>query len=65
MINDGTPMIQCSSCTELVVSYGLLCCAFTVHDKQMTTMEMPVLHVQSNKTVHSLSYMHVHAADPH
>ena len=26
-----------------VVSYGLLCCAFTVHDKQKTTMEMPVL----------------------
>ena len=47
-----------------VVSYGLLCCAFTVHDKPKDYNGNASL-VQSNRTVHSLSYMHVHAADPH
>ena len=56
MINDGTPMIQCSSCTEW---YHMACCA--VPSRFMTNKRL----VQSNRTVHSLSYMHVHVADPH
>ena len=51
-INDGTPMIQCSSCTE-----WYHCCA--VPSRFMTKdYNGNASLVQSNRTVHSLSYMH-------
>ena len=58
MINDGTPMIQCSaSCTEW---YHMACCAVPSQfiNKQKTTMEMPVLCNCSFIVI----YMHVHEA---
>ena len=57
-INDGTPMIQCSSCTEW---YHMVCCAvaFTVHDKQKTTMEMPVLCKVTELFIHCHTCMYM------
>ena len=42
-----------------VVSYGLLCCAFTVHDKQKTTMEMPVLCKVTELFIHCHTCMYM------
>ena len=57
MINDGTPMIQCSSCTEW---YHMACCAVPSRFMTIkTTMEMPVLCKVTELFIHCHTCMYM------